>query len=230
METYYIAPGHDSGFHHTTGGVGPVRVACPLCQNSMSLVFGYDLSDPRLGLGDWGVEQLPCLYCMHCEMFEIQYQVAPDGIRLLEHDGCDYVDDEHGKFPGAENIPATVLRLVRLSDELQDIAARIGHVTVTADEDRRFTVTAEEDRRFAEWYRRSIERQTVQPFPHVGKLVYLAAKGSPTTCAICKTDMVGFAALYDSGTVKFDYRNVLCQYVFSFCRSCRVVHGCIYSS
>lgn len=230
MATYYITAGHEPGFHHTTGGAGPVRVACPLCHNAMSLVFGYDPSDPRLGLRDWGVKQLPCLYCMHCEMMEIQYQVTPDGIRLLAHEGNDYVDDDYDKFPGAEKIDPIALRLNRMSDELQDIAMRIGHVAVTPEEDQRFAVTPEEDRQFAEWYRRAIQKRSVQPFSHVGKLVYLAARGGPTCCAVCNEAMLGFAALYDSGTVKFDYRNILCQYVFSFCRSCHVVHGCIYSS
>lgn len=220
MDTYYLTPGHESGFHHTTGGTGQIKVACPLCNHTLSLVFGYDLADQRLGLGDWGVDQLPCLYCMHCDMWEIQYRVTSAGIEVLAEEGIPDEVDYSRRFPGAEKIASTALRLERISDELQDIAIRIDGAGVTRNE----------KQLFAEWHQRIFEWETLQPFPHVGKLVYLAATGGPTHCASCNAVMVGFAALYGSRTVKFNYQpGSSGQYVFSFCRLCHVVHGCIYA-
>lgn len=206
MPTFYLQPSDSRRFSHRTGGLGDDLVPCPLCRRPLSAMMVYDLSDRRLELGDWKRSSLPCYYCMRCDLWEVQYRVHPTRIEILMSEGTDdenFVGDAPIVPLELNPVPLPILAILNADDINNGL--------------------------FQSWYRETFGFQSAQPFPHVGDLVYILRGGKPKICVSCKRPMKRFAALYDSALVKFDYLNVDCQYVFSICQDCRVVHGAIHT-
>lgn len=214
---------HHFGGPHSIKGAG-----CPNCEKPLIQHFVIDCSDVRLGLEKPGLETIPLLYCMRCELswYDFVYDLhSPDSISIVQaytdkNNDRSSILKEWNEVIGVDEFPKQQAELLEIPADIKILFDKWN---------KRIDFTSEEEDRISAFYADYLKSDGKDYFADdainqlCGRSLLIQGLDDPI-CGKCEKHMP-FLASFKSEKL---WNLIICwgpvQIVFFFCPECKRIH------